>query len=87
MHKTAKATEQLAIGDWVAGLAAISEREFTLEIAAKGFETWVYRRSSAGSSSGDAPATPLNLQAGENLSLDIALMPVRLPEYPRQGGW
>jgi hypothetical protein len=31
MHKTAKAAEQLAIGDWVKGLAAIPEREFTLE--------------------------------------------------------
>src|SRR2546430_17097894 len=32
MHKQAKAiTEQLTIGDWVQGLAAIPAREFTLE--------------------------------------------------------
>jgi cysteine dioxygenase len=31
MHKTAKAVEELAIDDWVAGLAAIPERSFTLQ--------------------------------------------------------
>ena len=31
MHKTAKTTQRLAIDDWVKGLAAIAEREFTLE--------------------------------------------------------
>ena len=31
MHKTAKAVEELAISDWVAGLAAIPGRDFTLQ--------------------------------------------------------
>jgi cysteine dioxygenase len=31
MHKTAKVTEELGIDAWVKGLAAIPEREFTLE--------------------------------------------------------
>ena len=50
-----------------------SEREFTLEISAHGFDTWVYRDSLEEGYS-DVPAM-LNLKAGGRLSIDIALTP------------
>jgi hypothetical protein len=52
-----------------------SEREFTLEIVANGFESWIYRGESGESFASDAPAERLNLQPGEELHLDIALTP------------
>jgi hypothetical protein len=54
-----------------------SEREFTLEIGANGFDTWVYRDWFDDSGS-DAPAM-LNLKAGERFSMDIVLTPKANP--------
>jgi hypothetical protein len=51
-----------------------SEREFTLEISAAGFDAWVYRDLFDEISVSDAPAI-LKLRAGEQVSLDIALTP------------
>jgi len=61
-----------------------SEREFTLEISAHGFDTWVYRDSLEEGYSSDAPAM-LNLKAGGRLSIDIALTP-KSNQTLRRGG-
>jgi len=61
-----------------------SEREFTLEVVAPGFETWFYRGTIDGAPSGDTPMTLLNLQAGETLNLSVALKP--LPKSAGRGG-
>ena len=53
-----------------------AEREFTLEIAAQGFESWFYS-DSPGRGTGKDSATPLNLEAGKQLHLNIALVPPR----------
>ncbi len=58
-----------------------SEREFTLEIAASGFESWIYRGSFDEALPNSAPAGVLNLRPGEELHLEIALTPkVNSPE-------
>jgi hypothetical protein len=54
-----------------------SQRDFTLEISANGFDTWVYRDPFDDSGS-NAP-TILNLKAGERFSMDIALAPKANP--------
>jgi hypothetical protein len=56
-----------------------AEREFTLEITAHGFESWVYSNSPDETSAGNAPAAPLNLQPEEELHLEVALTPKSTP--------
>jgi hypothetical protein len=53
-----------------------SQREFTLEVLAKGFETWAYSNTSDPNSAGKGPATPLTLQPGEQLDLNVRLTPL-----------
>lgn len=52
-----------------------SEREFRLEIAAPGFQSWFYRGRFDQGRGNNAPATLLNLGAGQEFHLDIALLP------------
>jgi hypothetical protein len=59
-----------------------AEREFTLEIAAPGFESRYYRGPFDRIPGNDAPATLLNLEAGQEFHLDIALIPKRRPVHP-----
>jgi hypothetical protein len=56
-----------------------AEREFTLEIVARGFESWMYRNSFDKTAASSLPPAWLNLQPGEELHLNIALTPTARP--------